>query len=264
MDPTEQSLQRTRIRCSVVERYYYQFIPPFEQSVFPVFQRLSDGTSRLASTGFFIAPSGFFLSAAHVFEIDVGETDSFWMIHVDSSGQIHELDLDGVSIRPEGRDIALGKVKMGELDHPIVSIMELLPEVNEVMASFAFSHTLIHEPEDQDGELTQLVQYRSHWELGKVEEVSHEGFWKIPGPSFRSSILVEGRASGSPVFNSNGFVVGVNCRGMAPEDDRPYSVASSINGIMDLKVDGINIRERREGLRNKPIAAVYKNVQNAR
>lgn len=256
VDPTEQKLQKARVRSDVVERYDYQFIPPYEKSVFPIFQRSSDRTSRLAGTGFFLAPSGIFLSAAHVFEIENKEGDSYWILYIDSDDHGHDLDFVEIMIKPEGRDIALGQVAMSGQDHPVVSIMELLPEINEVMASFAFSHTLIHEIEEQDGVQVQRVQYRNHWELGKVEEVERDGFWQTPGPAFRSSILVEGRASGGPVFNSNGFVVGINCRGMSPADSIPYSTASSLQGIRDLEFQGSTIRERRANLDNRPIAAV--------
>ena len=143
-------------------------------------------------------PLEFFFSAAHVFEIDVEENDSFWMLYVDAENQLHEIDFGEVRVRPEERDISLGKVLMGDIEHPIISIMELLPEINEVMASFAFSHTLVHEPEEQSGEQVQQVQLRNHWEMGKVEEVYREGYWQTPGSAFRSSILVEGRASGGP------------------------------------------------------------------
>jgi len=262
VDHNEKLLQRTRVRSGVVERYYYHFIPPYERAIFPIFQRFSNGTSQLAGTGFFIAPAGIFLSAAHVFEIDVNEEDSFWIIYIDSEDQIHELEFREVRVRPENRDIALGEVAIGDIEHPVVSIMELLPEINEVMASFVFSHTLVHEPEEIGKDKTQLVQYRSIWELGKVEDISYEGFWQTPGPSFRSSILVEGRASGGPVFNSNGFVVGVNCRGMAPDGEIPYSIASSLKGVRELEFCGISIRERRHGLANNPIVEVYRNNRN--
>lgn len=92
-DPNEPLLQKTRSRCSVVERYLHEFISPFERSVFPIFQRVSDGTSLLAGTGLFVAPSGIFVSAAHVFEIDVNTGDSLFIVYVDLEGQIHELEL---------------------------------------------------------------------------------------------------------------------------------------------------------------------------
>ena len=168
VDPTEQYLKRTRVRSDIVNRYAYQFIPPYEKSVFPIFQRSLGGASRLAGTGFFLAPSGIFLSAAHVFELEHNEGDSYWIIYIDSDGNEHDLNFVEIMIKPEGRDIALGQVEMSGLDHPVVSIMELLPEIDEVMASFAFSHTLIHNIEEQDGVQVQRVQYRSHWEIGKV------------------------------------------------------------------------------------------------
>jgi hypothetical protein len=210
----------------------------------------------LAGTGFFIAHTGVFLSAAHVFEIDHKDGDTYWMLYIDAKGQEHDLDFSEITIRPEGRDIALGRVAMGDVEHPVVSIMELLPEIDEVVASFAFSHTLIHEIEERNGVEVQQVQYQNHWELGKVEEVEHNGFWQTPGPAFRSTILVEGRASGGPVFNSNGFVVGINCRGMSPEENIPYSTASSLQGLRDLEIQGSSIHKLRSNVKNKPIARV--------
>ena len=97
--------------------------------------------------------------------------------------------------------------------------------------------------------------------MGKVEEVSIDGFWQTPGPAFRSSILVEGRASGGPVFNSNGFVVGINSRRMAPPNDIPYSIATSINGIRQLEFNGVSIQDRRAGLAYRPIARVHRLIQ---
>ncbi|MEB3212291.1 MAG: hypothetical protein VKL39_13100, partial [Leptolyngbyaceae bacterium] len=145
-DHREQLFQKTRIRSSATGRYAFEFISPYEKTVFPIMQRFANGTSQLAGTGFFIAPGGIFLSAAHVFEIDVSNKDSFWTVIQDTENSLVELDFEEVRVRPDNRDIAVGKIDMQGLEHPIVSIMELMPEVNEVIATFVFSQTLVHKP----------------------------------------------------------------------------------------------------------------------
>ena len=58
-------------------------------------------------------------------------------------------------------------------------------------------------------------------------------------------MLVEGRASGAPLFNSNGFVIGLNSRSFAGDEGLPHSTASSITSIDDLVIDGRSVRDRR-------------------
>ena len=120
----------------------------------------------------------------------------------------------------------------------------------EVLASFVCSHTLVHNPEPDltgefDGDDTQRINFRTHWEKGYVEEVFPDGLRDVKGRCFTSSIFVEGRASGAPVFNSVGFVVGLNSKGIAPEDGLPYSTITSIHGLLDIKIDDSTVAEKR-------------------
>ena len=168
----------------------------------------------------------------------------------------------------ETEDLAVGQ--LGEphdncidcRNHPIVSIMKLDPEKNEVVASFSYSHTIIHEPEVlkfPDGEdLGQKINFRAHWEVGLAEAICPNGHGIVKGPCFTTSIFVEGRASGGPVFNSNGFVIGVNGASFAEPEGLPHSTASSIRGILEMSIGGLAIKEHRtRALKmwpNQPIA----------
>jgi len=58
-----------------------------------------------------------------------------------------------------------------------------------------------------------------------------------------SSILVEGRASGGPVLNSNGFVIGVNSSGTEVLGDQPYSFASSVKGLGEVEIGGVSVKQ---------------------
>ena len=54
------------------------------------------------------------------------------------------------------------------------------------------------------------------------------------------------------MFNSCGFVIGINSTGFAPPDGLPFSTISSIRGLLTMEFDGITIAERRSGLYNQP------------
>lgn len=71
MDPNEPVLRGSRTRCCVVEPYLHEFSSPFEQSEFQIFPRVSGDNILLAGTRLFVARSGIFVSAAHIFKIDV-------------------------------------------------------------------------------------------------------------------------------------------------------------------------------------------------
>ena len=255
-DLNEHKLQRTRTRSDVVYRYSVDLHGQHLGTVFPIFQRTADGVSKLVGTGFFIAPHGVFLSAAHVFELEVSPEDSFWIVYLDGDNQPLKLDVGEVRVRPEGRDIAMGEVNVEGLKHPFATVMESLPMEKEVVASLVYSHTLVHEPvqEPNGSEEIQHIQRRWHWEMGVVEQVSHEGYPFTPGPSFISNIFVEGRVSGGPVLNSSGFVVGVNSRGSHPPGELPYSIASGLKGLGKIEWDGISIQDRTANTRLLPIA----------
>ena len=86
--------------------------------------------------------------------------------------------------------------------------------------------------------------------LGKLYGV---GLITKKGPLLTSSILAVGRASGGPVFNSNGFVMGVNSKSFAEAKGLLHSTTSSIREIEEILIDGITVSEFRiKALKNWP------------
>jgi len=262
-DPCEQKLQGPRRRSLAVTRHRFIFFDANHQAVFPIVKKETAGAISLYGTGFFVAPGGVFASAKHVFEgADIHESESFHILqeaadHVEPR-RITEVVVDAASDLAVGRlDPAHGECVFCEA-HPVVGIMELDPEIHEVVGSYTFSHTLIDQPEDigveQKVGAGQRVLYRAHWEVGTAEAIHPNGLGFVKGCCFSSSILVEGRASGGPVFNSNGFVVGVNSRSFTKTGGLPHSTASSIKRLYDIEIGGRSIRNWRRGVKNDRIA----------
>lgn len=263
VDPAESQLQHTRPRSLAAVRHRFEFVPAAHRAVFPIVKRDSAGKITLYGTGFFVAPCGVFASAKHIFEgDDVLSSDSFEILQ-EGDGHVKPRRIVDVVLDSES-DIAVGMLERPHDDcsscdaHAVVGIMELAPEVHEVVASFVFSHTLIHGTEPIEGptgvESYQLVQHRSHWEVGLAEEVYPNGLGFVKGQCFGTSIFVEGRGSGGPVFNSNGFVIGINSRSFAEPMGLPHSTATSIGRLYEIAIGGKTIKELRKGLRNRPIA----------
>jgi hypothetical protein len=263
-DPAESKLQRTRQRSLASKRHKFEFFEDSQRAVFPIVRRDTTGVIVLSGTGFFVAPGGIFVTAKHVFEEgeDIDHSNSFEIIqegvdHVESR-LITEVILDA------NLDIAVGRLESPHEqcasceNHPVVGIMQLDPEIHEVLGSFVFSHTLINPPEelqsDDKTELYQKVKFRSHWEVGLAEEIYEDGLGHVKGRCFGTSVFVEGRASGGPLFNSNGFVIGLNSTGIAEPEGLPHSTATSIRGVYSLEIGGKSITDWRKGLRNDRIA----------
>lgn len=266
VDPVEPLLQRTRQRAPANSMYDFGFRGVGERTVFPIIQHAAGGVLRLIGTGFFIAAGGIFVTAKHVFEgPDISDTDQFDVLQI-CENQIAQRLITHLHFHPEF-DLVVGILAPSECDcpscdeHPVVSVMSLDPIVsdlgNEVLASYVFAHTLVHDQDDDP--LTRLINHRGHWEKGHAEEIFPTGDGRVRGPCFSSSIFAEGRASGAPVFNSNGFVIGVNSRGLAPVDGLPYSTASSIRGALTMQIDGRTIAEHRAGFPNRPTVGVRRN-----
>lgn len=269
-DPIEPFLQRTRHRSPASSKYHFEFIGQNESAVFPVLQRTTNGILRLIGTGFFVAPGSIFATAKHIFEgDDISESDYFEVSQVVEDDVVRR-DITHIHSHTE-LDIAICKLGPPEEtgvdyeSHPIVGVMEddpiILDDKYEVLGSFVYAQTLVHDPEPDTtgkygGDDTQLLNRRGHWEKGYIEEIHAKGLRKVGGRCFSTSIFVEGRASGGPVFNSSGFAVGINSSGFAPPDGLPFSTISSILGAMAMSFQGPTVAERRSGLPNNPIVKV--------
>ena len=249
-----EKLQPTRERSLAASRHTFQFLPGGEEAVFPIIKGTPEGVLEHCGTGFFVGPSGLFATAAHVFEgRDVGPDDEFSIIQ---SGPDHLVlrSIERVAPHPD-HDVALGWLGPAHdgceacSNHSVVAIMRLDPEKGELVGSFVFSHTIVHDPATYDfpdgPDKGQRTQYRSHWEMGISEEVYPDGLGNLSGRCFGTSVFVEGRASGGPLFNSNGFVIGLNNIGFAEDEGLPHSTATSIRLLGEIDLGGRTLWEIR-------------------
>lgn len=235
----------TRDRSIACTKYGFEFISNSRLAIVPILQRYQKGYRLIGTGSYFICPN-IFITAAHLFDgNDINENDTFYILSerfLDYPFEIievhrHEiLDLAFLILEPEGEKFFNGI-------NPL-AVMNLPPLKHEIVGVFGFSHSIVV-PDDtiEENEVVyQNMRIRSKWEVGGVLEVHCSGRGMVKGQCFETSILAEGRDSGAPMFNSNGFLVGLLSASFDFESGLPNSVCSSILELADIPINGTPIK----------------------
>ncbi len=233
----------TKDRSAVNSKYRFEFIGSQSSAVVPVLQHLvGDGGYNLIGTASYICEPNIFITAKHIFEGDDIHDDDRFQVVLGEENFFYSI----VNYPIEGTDISLFTV---ENAMSILSTLKPFRILNgevarhEVVGCFGYSHSEVY-PEDifldGDGEPTQPMRFRTKWELGGVLEHHSEGRGHTKGKCFETSVLVEGRDSGGPLF-VNGLLVGVASSSFTFDGGLPNSVFSSVENILHHEFDGQEI-----------------------
>ena len=100
------------------------------------------------------------------------------------------------------------------------------PEIGEWVFTYAYPHTV-----ENQSHLLLSPRYYS----GKLMERYPEGRDRamLPGPCWRTSMVISGGASGGPVFGRDGRVFGINSTGM---EETALSWVSRIADLLEVEV----------------------------
>jgi len=243
----ENNFKLTRDRSAACGKYEFQFYENSGRAVVPILQRYRSGEFRIIGTGsYFIKPS-LFITAAHIFEGDDINPDDSFSIIIDGSVEpipivekhVHEyLDLAIVLIDESC-------TKHLENINPL-AVMDLPPEKSEIVAVFGYSHSIVDPMNsftDDSGNVLQYLRLRSKWEVGGVLKIHNSGARLLKGQCFETSVLAEGRDSGAPMFNSNGFLIGLLSTSWEFDSGLPNSLCVSILELADIPINGTLIKE---------------------
>jgi hypothetical protein len=203
-------------------------IPNPINHTFPLMTHDEFGEWQLIGTGFYISPDGLFVTAKHVIE-DVFEQDKqikpLAIFHAYfHNGFFGQFDY---SIRPvmqcwvgEKADIALGVAanghhkKTGEFQtnfHWCISWNK--PSINDRICLYAYPNHKITKSDNR-----QNCIFSPDFYEGLVEEVADfRDKVFCPYPYLQSTIHSHSAASGGPLINNNGRIIGVNCRWLKPD-----------------------------------------------
>jgi Trypsin-like peptidase domain len=216
-------------------------LPDF--SIFPIV-RHDDNKMRMVGTVFFITTNGLFVTAKHVLQ-DVLDKKGNQTAPI---GIIQFLPRNMWIYRPVDRygyhrtaDIAIGVP--GPLPqsaplstNPVLTLTTQPPSPGAKVVTFAYPkhHNFIRE-----NGLQELYFSGAYYD-GVLQEHFPEGRDRtmLPGPCYRTSIVLHGGASGGPVFGPAGHIFGVNSTGM---DGTAISYVSEIDQIFSLSVEKVAI-----------------------
>jgi hypothetical protein len=213
-------------------------------AVFPIIRSYPDGKIDLLGSGFFISTNGLFVTARHVlqapFDTRTGrQVFPIAMVHFHDEGSYLIRPILRCALHPLA-DLTVGVVA------PMKRNSDGAHLGNKIL-------TLNMDPVDPGTRVTTYAYPRYESVMtgnrqifnvvpgfydGKIIEYLPEGRDRVllPGPCYRTNIIIHHGASGGPVFSSDGRVFALNSTGFDGTED---SYVSSIGGILDLTIDGV-------------------------
>jgi hypothetical protein len=210
--------------------------------VFPIF--VSDGEDpAFLGTGFFCWTEGVIITAKHVarYVFDSPDKSSLAMAAVHrfenkyafrNFRRLFNNDSDVcVVFLDQPTHVVTGQM----LPNHALVIDRGLPAIGEKIFSYSYPQTTVIAD-------TKKIHIRPNFYEGKVVQVFPRGRDRtmLVGPCFQTDMHIHGGASGGPVFNENGHVIGVNSTSFS--SDTSISFVSSIECCMPLMLDGIEYR----------------------
>ena len=230
----------TKDRSLANKKYGYGFYGDAGKAIVPVLQYRA-GKYKLIGTAAYFGEPNWFITARHIFEgADIDKSDGF-AVHFENTEEPTRLDTK-FDIR--NTDISICRLEgplPKSLDHiKPFAIMNLVPEQHEIVAAYGYSHSLVDPTQTYEigDEEYQHLRFRTKWEVGGVIEIHPNGRGHVKSECIETSILAEGRDSGAPIFNSNGFLVGILSQSFEFESGLPNSTFSSIVNIGGVDLNG--------------------------
>lgn len=217
--------------------YHFQFLEPYQRAVVAICAFGPDGQPAQFGTGFFVADGGVLATAAHLFSHVEQYADLFALTFHDG-GRLERLRLGQPSIDSHHDVAAVRVLPTGpELPHhPILSVMSLPPELNEIVGAFGFPRTTFS-ADDEAGTHSTTMNFT--YATGRILDLVNEPVPLIRGGAYIGNFALDSGGSGAPVFNSNGFVTGIYSTGVVDrsvDDGGPSSSVVAVSHLFALEL----------------------------
>ncbi len=214
-------------------------------AIFPILRQHKDVTRKeIVGTGFFVANGGIFLTAKHVLEMayEEGPDAPYFLgiIQFTPDGGYFERALRQIFLS-NSADIGLGVCQEAKhnvtgalLENPKIRLSSKQPTVGERISTYAYPDSTA----EHLGDKTAVHTY-PHFYDGEIVEDFPERRDPVllNWPCFQTSMHIHGGASGGPVFDSSGRVIGINTSSLSPDTDISY--ITKIQAALALSVDNV-------------------------
>lgn len=216
------------------------------ESIFPIIkQDRSSKKFSVVGTGFFISWQGLIMTAKHVLKDAIKKRKVN-----DPIGICQFLPNNKYIIRhivkgywSEGSDVAVARLEVSThktTNEPLTNkTLKMSLEKcaqGDPVHTFAYPASYITVSKKM-----QEMSYIGAFYEGELQEEFPNGREKgmLPNPCWRCSIHIHGGASGGPVFNARGKVIGINSTSFI--NDPSCAFISTLSHIMNLKISDINV-----------------------
>ena len=196
------------------------------EGIIPILEVIGENRYQFIGTGFFITSSGVFATAKHVLipAHERGHAILAWQLIPPNQWLTRPVTQFSYH---ETADLAIGVVtparhsETGELlSHPRVRITRRVHSIGDIVATYAYPNTVI-EPRDEG----QVLSFAPQFYEGQIVEYLPDGRDSVllPGPCYRTDMVIHHGASGGPVAGPSGKVFGINATGWEGTDDFYFS-----------------------------------------
>lgn len=209
--------------------------------VVPIMKKIDKDRLAVVGTGFYISRYGLFLTANHVIETMIDRTKRKlgvgYIVHHGENDTVHlRRILRAGLLQPA--DLAVGQADnylSKYPDNPLINMRAILsttiPEPGSSVVTYAYPENEVLDFTNEDK--TPIIA-SDYYEGKFLRYVVKSQNPLMPYPHFETTIGLKGGASGGPVFNSKGRVIGVNCCGWDLGAEHEGDNLSSIVPIVEL------------------------------
>jgi S1-C subfamily serine protease len=207
--------------------------------IFPIVkQDVVSKKFQLFGTGFFIADQGLFMTAKHVLrgfvekDTDRNPTDIFPLLANNGS----PLRSIKKVFWKNDSDVAVALLDQLNQKNAFLKLSSSVCRKGDFIYTYAFPVSQIEQLGESPGRLPSLDIFS-----GILEEEYPQGrdTRMLPNPCWKTNLPIHAGASGGPVFNQEGKVIGLNNSSL--NIDPSCSFISTLDHIMDLKISDIHI-----------------------
>jgi hypothetical protein len=209
------------------------------KAIFPIVNQ--DRVSKklyLFGTGFFIGDQGLFMTAKHVLRGFVEEHSDRNPIHIFVLLQDSEFPLRSIKkvFWKSDSDVAVALLKPSERKNEFLKLSFASCKKGNSVYTYSFPASGIEQMEDLSKPLPVPDSFS-----GILEEEYPEGRDRrmLPNPCWKTNLPIHAGASGGPVFNQEGEVIGLTNSSL--NIDPSCSFISTLAHIMDLEISDVHV-----------------------
>jgi S1-C subfamily serine protease len=206
-----------------------------EQAVVPIVKLTISGEPVVIGSGFFIAHN-LIATAAHV------ARDC-----LDRAGNLTGETILALQLLPDKTAVSRRAWEIGGVNRTDVAVLALMPPkktdapltnvvapISTVMPRVGDPVFTCAHPKTHIVSQTQIA-FKAAFYKGEITKLYPHGrdASLMPGPCYETSMVIHGGASGAPVFDRRGLVIGINSTGF---DETDVSFVSTVHPLFDIRV----------------------------